>query len=498
MAHSLGIDGVGLSTSQALIRSILVSGLNAPAEVSVLNGEWRSGTGAFSSENGFVNNGEIVEFLMYSSAQYSQTVVGRLTVGDAFSDLSATTADGPVDVRPNAFLLDPSVVDATLGEEVEREVVVAGISSPSPIYIVNSTYSINGGAFTSLSGLVNNGDVITWRIMASSQYSITTVGRLTIGGVFDEISVTTVASIDIQPDEFSFGLDVDNAAFSTTVARSVTITGINDVSPISVVNGEYSVNGGDYTSVSTTVVNGDVVTLRVTASAEYSTDIVSRLTVGGVFAELRVSTVLDPIDPVVSLSGGNPLSVVVNSPFVEPGFTAFDNVDGNLIGSVSVSGAVDTSTIGTYTLTYSVIDSSGNRGEAQRVVNVLSAAVVGSFRESIECEAHVFPAANDGYPHRLYSDNTNYLVVSEIRGERTGSAIAIDSVAASIVDSNESGVVRLTPTPLVFNEGSYAVSIPYNLRVSESTAVLLLDVIAVDGSRGHWAIPVDVSVRYLG
>jgi hypothetical protein len=63
------------------------------------------------------------------------------------------------------------------------------------------------------------------------------------------------------------------------------------------------------------------------------------------------------------------LTVVVGSAFVDPGATANDSCGGPL--SVSVTGSVNTSVVGTYTLTYSATDASGNTGTATRTVLVV-------------------------------------------------------------------------------------------------------------------------------
>src|SRR5690606_2241154 len=58
-------------------------------------------------------------------------------------------------------------------------------------------------------------------------------------------------------------------------------------------------------------------------------------------------------------------------PYVEPGATAQDNFDGDVSDKIEISGDVDTSTIGTYTVTYTVSDSVGNVATAERTVNVV-------------------------------------------------------------------------------------------------------------------------------
>ncbi|MDP4144196.1 MAG: DUF5011 domain-containing protein, partial [Bacillota bacterium] len=61
----------------------------------------------------------------------------------------------------------------------------------------------------------------------------------------------------------------------------------------------------------------------------------------------------------------------VNTPFVDPGFTASDNVDGNITGSVTTAGSVDTSKLGDYTLNYEVTDAAGNSASLTRIVHVV-------------------------------------------------------------------------------------------------------------------------------
>ena len=76
----------------------------------------------------------------------------------------------------------------------------------------------------------------------------------------------------------------------------------------------------------------------------------------------------DTTAPVITLSGSNPLTVAQGGTFTDPGASATDNWDGTV--SVSVSGSVDTSTLGTYTLTYSATDHARNTATATRTVNV--------------------------------------------------------------------------------------------------------------------------------
>ncbi|NTW62208.1 DUF5011 domain-containing protein [Candidatus Saccharibacteria bacterium] len=80
---------------------------------------------------------------------------------------------------------------------------------------------------------------------------------------------------------------------------------------------------------------------------------------------------VDDIAPVLSLNTPNPDSVLVGNAYTDPGATASDTHDGNITGSIVVSGTVDTANVGTYYLYYDVTDAAGNPAEQLvRTVNV--------------------------------------------------------------------------------------------------------------------------------
>ena len=105
----------------------------------------------------------------------------------------------------------------------------------------------------------------------------------------------------------------------------------------------------------------------------------------------RTVDVVDTTIPVITLTGANPQVIEVGSPYVELGATALDNYDGDLTGSIVIdSSAVDTSTLGSYPVTYDVTDSSGNPAvQVTRTVDVVDTTVpvislVGANPQTIE------------------------------------------------------------------------------------------------------------------
>ncbi len=87
----------------------------------------------------------------------------------------------------------------------------------------------------------------------------------------------------------------------------------------------------------------------------------------------KVRTVIvagDSVPPVITLIGGSPMHLVKGEKYKEPGAMAKDNRDGNLSSKVSIRGKVNTAALGTYKVTYTVQDLSGNVTTEERVVNV--------------------------------------------------------------------------------------------------------------------------------
>ena len=79
----------------------------------------------------------------------------------------------------------------------------------------------------------------------------------------------------------------------------------------------------------------------------------------------ETTTPPDTVFPIITILGDNPATVELGSTYTDAGATS----DGGEI--VTTSGAVDTNTVGTYTITYSASDAAGNTSTATRTVNVV-------------------------------------------------------------------------------------------------------------------------------
>jgi hypothetical protein len=98
----------------------------------------------------------------------------------------------------------------------------------------------------------------------------------------------------------------------------------------------------------------------------------------------------DTIQPVISLTEGNEITVSLNSTYMEPGYSAKDNVDGDITSSVKSYGTVNMDLVGDYNMYYDVADKSGNKAAtAIRKVKVRNDAdfLLGSYNVSYNCQA---------------------------------------------------------------------------------------------------------------
>lgn len=187
---------------------------------------------------------------------------------------------------PTAFQFKDKLCAAPGAKVTSNAIRMSGCSSAT-IAVEGGTYSINGGSFKSLSGKVSSGDVVRVRVQAPMTYETTTSATLMIGGRSAVFSVTTA---DVTPAPFSFTALTRVKINTLITSDAIQVAGICASSPVSVAGGEYSINGGPYTSAPGHVSNGATVNVRVLSSESELTTTVATLTVGGVSAAFIVTT----------------------------------------------------------------------------------------------------------------------------------------------------------------------------------------------------------------
>ena len=109
---------------------------------------------------------------------------------------------------------------------------------------------------------------------------------------------------------------------------------------------------------------------KSTESKYYSLNNSVRITMnadGTYYCEL-VDNSKDVTAPELRLNGDAEITMAVGTEFVDPGYTATDDYDGDVTNKVVISGTVNNAKAGTYELTYTVSDTAGNTTSKKRTV----------------------------------------------------------------------------------------------------------------------------------
>jgi len=111
-------------------------------------------------------------------------------------------------------------------------------------------------------------------------------------GTRPEVAISySVGTVDdTDPDQITFTDQAGVALSTVTTSNAIAIAGIDAAAPISIVGGEYSINGGAFTSASGTITVGQTVAVRGTSSASNSTDVDVVLTIGTITDTFTITT----------------------------------------------------------------------------------------------------------------------------------------------------------------------------------------------------------------
>ena len=113
--------------------------------------------------------------------------------------------------------------------------------------------------------------------------------------------------------------------------------------------------------------NGEVNTHQLGSSKIYYSVTDSSENTTTVTREIKV---VDTTAPILALNGKERVQIPVGGNYEEPGYSAKDNLDGDVTSKVRSSGSINKNVPGIYKISYSVTDKSGNTAYATRIVQV--------------------------------------------------------------------------------------------------------------------------------
>lgn len=284
----LDASGVPLGSLQ-VSKPIIVTGINSAAAISVSGGEYSIDGGLFAATPGTVVAGASVRVRHVASSAFNGNTDTTLSIG-GISDTFRSTTEA-MDITPNNFSIADQIGLATFAVATSAPTTISGINAPTQISIIGGVYSINGAAFTATVSSVNDGAHIRVALTTASNASTAADATLTIGGVSDVFSATT-GTTDTTPAAFTFR-DVSGVRKGSLITSDpINVTSINAPVTISV-NGhgvQWAKNSGAFTANAGTVVNGDQVRLRMSASSNSNTKLTATATIGSISDQWSVTT----------------------------------------------------------------------------------------------------------------------------------------------------------------------------------------------------------------
>ena len=441
------IDSDGNST--VLFRAVQVSDTTSP-NIELIGNEQMTieVNGSFADPGATATDtfeGDLTDQIS-DSGTVDTTSLGNYTITYQVSDSSGNTA---------IISREVSVSDTTAP--------VISLKGSSPVTIeVGTTYADEGATATD----DFQGD-LTASISDISNVDSTTVGTYSVvynvsdssGNAANQVT-RIVEVVDSQAPALSF---VGGAAITHEAKTVFNIP--NDVTATDVYD-------GDLTSavVVSGIVNQDLVgSYNLSYSVTDSSGNTGQLS--------RTVNVVDTTNPEITLTGDNPLYINLGQTYIDPGYSASDNYDGNITSTVVESGLVDTSAEGTYFRNYNVSDSSSNAASQQiREVIVGSPPVItlnGNNPMYLEYqEVYVEPnaTATDGGVNLSNSISISGSVNENQLGNYNIIYSVTDSDGNSVTETREV-IVRDTTKPVITLNGDVAQTIEFGNSYNEEGAI---------------------------
>lgn len=170
--------------------------------------------------------------------------------------------------------------------------------------------------------------------------------------------------------------------------------------------------------------------------------------VGNKAIEVKRTVIMleDQTKPSITLNGDNPMDMEVFSSFIDPGASAFDNLDGDVSANIVVEVKIDSARVGQYDVIYSAFDKSGNFAEPViRKVNVVDTeAPVITLRGLKDMVLEI----NDTYVEDSADISDNYYDDTEliISGNVNTKAVGIYNVYYDATDRSGNTATQLVRT----------------------------------------------------
>ncbi len=254
------------------------------------NGSW----GSYTTQETTVIAGDKIQIQLQAASTFNTLRQGTVSIGGVSASYSVTTLQQ--DTTPDQFYFtDVSNAEPNI-LYTSNQITIGGTNSASNVSFSGSgeyrkfngtTWSAWGtGTTTAVSG-----NLFEIRITAAPTTGTPREGTLNVGGISDTYTVATVGSTtDITPDQFSFEAVLLAELNTEYPSNTITVSGINAPTNISISIGQYQIGNNSWTSTPSTVSNGAIVKVKNTSSPLHGILSRATLNIGGVTANFDIIT----------------------------------------------------------------------------------------------------------------------------------------------------------------------------------------------------------------
>lgn len=419
------------------------------------------------------------------------------TATDAAGNTSSFSAPQFVDLAPPVLtLLGDDVVTAECGVPYEDAGATAIDDADGDISgQIETTITFNGGEVPSVDTSAIGTYTITYEVSDSVGQAATpvtrtvnvvdtTVPEITLNGdaapvvecgaTFEdpgatatdacdgEVEVTVAGAVNTSvPGDYPLIYSATDSQGNAAIEVTRTVTVADTAAPVLTVNGPASITlecGAPYEDAGATAMDACEGEIEVLVDNPVQTNVPGGYTVlydavdsagNRAVQAFRTVEVVDTTPPSIELLGGADITVNCGVPFSDPGVTVTDACDGDL--PAVVTGNVDTSVPGNYTLSYSASDSAGNAADSvTRIVRVADNAAPainlnGPATVNVACDG-VYDELGATATDACEGDLTDEIVVS---GSVDTSTPGQYTINYDVVDGAGNAATRRTRTVVV-------------------------------------------------
>ena len=371
-----------------------------------------------------VTQNNIGDILGLSNENYRSLNIAKENDKDIISIIGTGKWDGLIACGTyENMMVVTSSVDCNI-DVVPPFITILG-DDPINMYVGELYMDAGAAAFDNLAGDITSKIVVTGMVNpnAPGTYIITYSVRDTLDN--ETVKTRTINVIDEAYPIINFNLNgYESYAKTRNTIITVTDLGVVDDDSLRYIWTSSTVKpSSDELLLSFT--NGEVINTPINVSGTYYLWARAVDTAGNETISMSNAFNLDNIKPVITMYGDKNLTINKGNNYSDVGASGIDNIDA--IITVTSSGTVNPNVVGSYSITYNAIDSSGNQADPViRTINVIDAlapliTILGDNPVTLNVDS-------------IYSD-TGATATDDVDGDLTNKIITTGMVNPSVIGS---------------------------------------------------------------